>query len=178
MYLNSYLSKIGLVEMRLETATKLCSVVMALLILPLISLPSWAGEPLRVALNKTSVLRIESNVSNVSIGNPEIADILVESPRLILVVPKKTGETNLLIFDSKNAEIHNFDIIVSPQSLRHLTLYRSTTGVTTFNCDPRCTAVKTPGEPISSGGSSSTGTGGSGAGGLGGLGGLTAAVGG
>ena len=167
--------------MRLETTTKLCSVVMAALILPFIGPSSWAGEPLRVALNKTSILRIERNVSNVSIGNPEIADILVETPRLILIVPKKAGETNLLLFDSNNAAINDFDIIVSPQSLRHLTLYRSTTGVTTFNCDPRCTAVKTPGEPISggdsgSGGSASGGGAASGGDPLGGLGGLAAAL--
>ena len=175
MYLNLCMGKIGLVQMSLETIARLCLVVMAVLILSVFSLPSWAGEPLRVALNKTALLRIAHDASTVTIGNPEVADIVVESPRVILIVGKEAGETNLLILDANYTEIHDFDLIVIPQSVRHLTGHRSVSEVSTFNCDPRCTAVKTPGEALSSGGgsSASSGSGGSplSALGLGGLGG-------
>jgi hypothetical protein len=159
MYSNICLGKIELVQMSLETIARLCPVVMTVFILSVFSLPSWAGEPLRVALNKTALLRIAHDASTVTIGNPEVADIVVESPRVILIVGKEAGETNLLILDANYAEIHDFDVIVIPQSVRHLTVHRSVTEVTTFNCNPRCTAIKTPGASPSSGGGSSASSG-------------------
>ena len=125
------------------------TVVVAAFVLSVFGLPTMVGEPLQVTLNKTTILRIARNASTVTIGNPEYADITVESPRLIFLVGKEVGETNLLILDANDAEIHDFDIVVVPESRRHLTVHRSATEVTTFNCDPRCTAVKTPGEPLS-----------------------------
>ena len=128
---------------------KLCAVVMTALIFSVFGLPALAGEPLQVTLNKTTILRIARDASTVTIGNPEVADISVESPRLIFLVGKEAGETNLLILDASDTEIHDFDLVVVPESARHLTVHRGATEVTTFNCAPRCTPVKTPGEPLS-----------------------------
>ncbi len=128
---------------------RLCAVAMIALILSGFGWPALAGDPLQVTLNKTTILRIARDASTVAIGNPEVADISVESPRLILLVGKQAGETNLLILDASDAEIHDFNLVVVPESARHLTVHRGATEVTTFNCEPRCTAVKTPGEPLS-----------------------------
>ena len=120
------------------------------------------GQPLQVTLNKTTILRLASNASTVTVGEPAVAAISVESPRLIFIVGKEAGETNLLILDANNEELHNFDIVVVPEGQRHLTVHRGSSELTTYNCNPRCTPVKTPGEPLSGGASS----GGGGAGGL------------
>ena len=126
------------------------------------AMPATAGEPLQITLNKTTILRLAGNASTVTVGEPAVAAISVESPRLIFIVGKEAGETNLLILGANNEELHNFDIVVVPEGQRHLTVHRGSTEVTTYNCNPRCTPVKTPGEPLSGGASA----GGGGAGGL------------
>lgn len=135
----------------------ICIAVVTALMLSVLSFPALAGEPLQVTLNKTTILRIARDASTVTIGNPDVADISVESPRLIFLVGKEAGETNLLILDANDSEIHDFEIVIVPESRRHLTVHRSATDVTTFNCDPRCTAVKTPGEPLAAGAGAASG---------------------
>ena len=126
------------------------------------TVPLEAGQPLEVILNKTTILRLASNASTVTVGEPAVAAISVESPQLIFIVGKEAGETNLLILDANNEELYDFDIVVVPEGQRHLTVHRGSTELTTYNCNPRCTSVKTPGEPLSGGASA----GGGGAGGL------------
>lgn len=141
--------------------TAFMTLLMIFISIPL-ALPAGAGEPLQVTLNKTTVLRLASNASTVTVGEPAVAAISVESPRLIFIVGKEAGETNLLILNANNEELYNFDVVVVPEGQRHITVHRGSSELTTYNCSPRCTPVKTPGEPLSGGASA----GGGGAGGL------------
>ncbi|QOR38325.1 type II and III secretion system protein family protein [Billgrantia diversa] len=58
-----------------------------------------------VALNKAQVLQFPRAVRVVSVGNPEIADIVVMGSRQIYVLGKSTGTTNVVLWDqSENIE--------------------------------------------------------------------------
>jgi pilus assembly protein CpaC len=60
------------------------------------------GEPisqLSVEVDKTTVVRPGFQVKRVSVGNPEIADVIVTSPSEISVVAKASGETNVVLWD-------------------------------------------------------------------------------
>jgi pilus assembly protein CpaC len=60
------------------------------------------GQPitqLSVELDKTTVVRPGFQVRRVSVGNPEIADVVVTSPSEISVVAKASGETNVVLWD-------------------------------------------------------------------------------
>ena len=102
------------------------------------------AETIKVTLDKTRVLRVERPIATVSIGNNDIASVSVESLRLIFLTGKAVGETNLVILDKKGNEIANYDIVVAPETARHVTIHRGTTGVATLSCDPRCTTVANP----------------------------------
>jgi pilus assembly protein CpaC len=54
---------------------------------------------LSVELDKTTVVRPGFQVRRVSVGNPEIADVIVTSPSEISVVAKASGETNVVLWD-------------------------------------------------------------------------------
>ncbi len=102
------------------------------------------AETINVTLDKARVLRVERPIATVSIGNNDIATVSVESLRLIFLTGKAVGETNLVILDKKGNEIANYDIVVAPETERHVTIHRGTTGVVTLSCDPRCTTVGNP----------------------------------
>ncbi len=58
-----------------------------------------------VALNKAQVLQFPRAVRVVSVGNPDIADIVVMGSRQIYVLGKSTGTTNVVLWDqSENIE--------------------------------------------------------------------------
>ena len=102
------------------------------------------AETITVTLDKARVLRIDRPIATVSIGNNNIASVSVESLRLLVLTGKAVGETNLVILDKKGNEIANYDIVVAPETERHVTIHRGTTGVVTLSCDPRCTTVANP----------------------------------
>ena len=125
-----------------------------------------AAETLRVTLNKVEVMRIARAAAVVVVGNPEIAEVSVESPRLIIVTGRGVGETSLTILDSRDNEVAAFDIVVVPEAARHVTVNRSTTTTSTLSCDPRC--AKTQGPDAEEGGRGAAGGGSAGGGGSGG----------
>ena len=118
---------------------------------------SAVAETLTVTLDKTTVLRPAKDVSIVMVGNPDIADVSVESARLVFVIGLTVGETNLLLLNRKGREIASYDIVVAPELGRHVTVNRGADSVPTLSCDPRCTGVANPGNEES--GSSAAGGG-------------------
>lgn len=112
----------------------------------------WAAgayaESLTVPVDKTRLIRLDSDANIVLIGNPNIADVAIENPRLLFLVGREPGETNLIILDEGGSEILSQPIVVIPTVDRHVTLYRAT-GESTLSCDPRCTSVPNPGRGAS-----------------------------
>ena len=103
-----------------------------------------AGETIQVVVDKAEVLRLSVDASTILTANPEIIDLAVESPRLILLLGKRPGETSLIILDSKGKKILDADVVVVPNLERHVTVYRNTEE-STLSCAPRCAGVPTPG---------------------------------
>ena len=73
------------------------------------------GEPvtqLPVELGKATVVRPGFQVKRVSVGNPEIADVIVTSPNELSVVAKSTGETNVVLWDQSGRPHSLLDVQV------------------------------------------------------------------
>ena len=109
-----------------------------------------ADDVLKITLNKTSMLRFDVPIKSVIVGQAQIADVTIESRRLLLVTGKSAGETNLTILGKLGREIASFDLVVAPESERHVTIHRAADTVATYSCMPRCTVVKSPDDAESS----------------------------
>lgn len=72
----------------------------------------FAGE-LAVPLNKSHVIEVDVPFKRISIGNPEIADILPLTGRSFYVLGKKLGVTNLTLFDSRERVLTVIDVTVT-----------------------------------------------------------------
>ncbi len=107
--------------------------------------PARAGQdaPLSVTVDKAHILRLDRDASLVMVANPDIADVSVESPRLLFILGRAPGETNLYVLNSKGREILNTALIVVPNNEREVTINRNLSEGT-LSCDPRCARVPTP----------------------------------
>jgi hypothetical protein len=105
-----------------------------------------AGETIQVVVDKAEVLHLAVDASTILTANPEIIDLVVESPQLLLLLGKRPGETNLIILGERGREILVADVVVVPNLERHVTVYRNTEE-STLSCALRCASVPTPGQP-------------------------------
>lgn len=71
-----------------------------------------AQQSLDLELGKSVFVRSGFSVKRVSIGDPEIVDVLVLSSREIQVVPKKIGETNMIVWESSGTPSVILDVSV------------------------------------------------------------------
>ena len=112
------------------------------------------AKKLRVDINKTQVIELNQPATVVSVANPNIADVTVQSPRVILVIGKATGETTIHI-SHKDGRLLSYDVFVSPSTVDKVTVHLGSSAVQTLQCLPRCIPVGNSGSgPNQKGGSS------------------------
>jgi len=72
-----------------------------------------SSKAFEVPLYKSRILDMDKPVRKLSIGNPEIADILVLQANQVYVVGKALGTTNVVLWDSSNRIIATIDIEIT-----------------------------------------------------------------
>ena len=70
-------------------------------------------QRVRVTINKSRTFRVETAFSSIVAGSPDIADVKSLSDHLIYVQGKKTGTTNVILFDSSMKQIGILDVEVT-----------------------------------------------------------------
>ena len=73
---------------------------------------TYAGE-LIVAVNKSQVLRVDVPFRRVAVGNAEIADVLPLSDRMVYVLGKQLGLTNVSIYGEGDRPLAVLDVSVT-----------------------------------------------------------------
>jgi pilus assembly protein CpaC len=80
---------------------------------PLVSaMPTANVSNIQVPIFKSRVLTTRAPVKKVSVGNPDISDILVTSPTQLYLLGRSLGSTNVLLWDSRNRLIDSLDVEV------------------------------------------------------------------
>ena len=72
------------------------------------------GDILALTLNSGKLVQLDQPATSVFVGNPELADVQIQSPTIIYVFGKGTGSTNLFALDSQGRVLLN-----SPVSITH-----------------------------------------------------------
>lgn len=70
-------------------------------------------QRVKVTVNKSRTFRVETAFSTIVAGSPEIVDVKSLSDHLIYVQGKKTGTTNVILFDSSMKQIGILDVEVN-----------------------------------------------------------------
>jgi len=71
------------------------------------------GGEFVVPLNKSQLLRVDQSFEELSIGNPEIADVVPLTKQLVYVLGRKLGSTNLTVLGPQGRVIAVVDLVVS-----------------------------------------------------------------
>lgn len=110
------------------------------------SLASASDTIYRVDLNKTQILRLPAPAGSVVIGNPDIADVTVHSPHMIMVVGRGFGETNLVILDRQGDTMVDADVQVTAITPSNGVRLFKATSRETYTCAPYCQPSPTLGD--------------------------------
>lgn len=70
-------------------------------------------QRVKVTLNKSRTFRVDSAFATIVAGSPDIVDVKSLSDHLIYVQGKKTGTTNVILFDSSMKQIGILDVEVT-----------------------------------------------------------------
>jgi pilus assembly protein CpaC len=69
-------------------------------------------DVITVPLNKSRIFDLPTDVRDVLVGNPAVADVVIKTPRLVYVLGRKVGDTNVYFLDRKGRQILRLEIRV------------------------------------------------------------------
>jgi pilus assembly protein CpaC len=74
---------------------------------------AYDGRSLRVPLYKSQLVRLNGPATRVSVGNPDVADILILRSTQLYVLGKDLGTTNVLLWDRDDVLIDTIEVEVT-----------------------------------------------------------------
>ena len=80
---------------------------------PFTVLSGTGNTAVQVPLFKSQIVRLSSPVKRISVGNPEIGDLLIIGSRQIYIVGKSLGTTNVVLWNSKDQVIGTLNLEVT-----------------------------------------------------------------
>lgn len=95
-----------------------------------------AAEDIRVEANQARILRLARPADTVVIGNPAIADAVVQDARTVVLTGKGFGVTNIVIMDADGDAILDEQVVVG-RNAATTRIYRQA-NVQTLSCTPFC----------------------------------------
>lgn len=92
---------------------------------------------LNVTVDEAKLVPLKAPAAEIILGNPSIADVAVQSTRMIVVTGKSYGRTNLIVLDGNGKQILNQSVSVASNARGSVTLHK---GSATFSyyCAPDC----------------------------------------
>ena len=95
-------------------------------------------ELISVSVDSVELVQTNTPAAWIQIGNPQIADVSVNTSQSIIVLGLAVGETGLLLLDDRGEVIKNINVIVVPRAERQVRVYRGPSTVSTLSCHPDC----------------------------------------
>jgi Flp pilus assembly secretin CpaC len=122
-----------------------------------------AADALTVELDGARILKLDTPASDVVIGNPNIADVTVQTPNRLVILGRAPGVTRLIVMNDGTITMDT-QVVVHAKNLSAQVSVLAPDGQniteTEFACSDRCTVV--PGTKRTSGGAAGGGGGGGG----------------
>lgn len=88
---------------------------------------------IRLTPDRTHVLRLDQDAASVVVTNPAHATIALDSPRLLVIMPRMPGATSFTVLNAKGETVMTRDIIVSGAARQYVRVRKSCT-----TDDPTC----------------------------------------
>lgn len=115
-----------------------CLAVVAALLAIAVHPAAAAETAVDVLIDQATLVRLERPAAEIVVGNPSIADVSVQSGKVLVVTGKSFGETNLIVMDADGKVFVNRRLIVQEPRSGLVTMYRGSARQT-LHCSPYCT---------------------------------------
>ena len=99
-----------------------------------------ANSDVDVAIDEAKLIQLNRPAAEIIVGNPSIADVAVQSGKLLVVTGKSFGRTNLIVIDADGKEVINKNLSVQEPRTGLVTLHRGSAPFT-YYCAPNCTSA-------------------------------------
>lgn len=108
--------------------------------------PAARAEIFTVEIGKSKLVRLPDNQQPavVFVGNPAIADVVIERSGVVFVLGREPGETDMWILDDHGNALMHRPLVVTALSSRQISVFRGADEEQTLACNPRCSTVVTP----------------------------------
>ena len=94
----------------------------------------------RLAMHRSQVVRIPRPADTVVVGDPDIADVVLQDATTLVLTGKNLGETNLIILDEAGDPIVDETIVVAPPLNTTVSVF-TPEGRSDFRCSPDCSEI-------------------------------------
>ncbi len=81
--------------------------------------PVERGVALRLVAGKSTLLALPHDIVRVSVGNPEVADVVLTHPREVYLLGRKSGQTNLMLWGKGSpTRLHDISVSTDTETLK------------------------------------------------------------
>lgn len=81
--------------------------------------PVERGQTLQLVAGKSTLLPVPHDIVRVSVGNPDVADVVLTHPREVYMLGKKSGQTNLMLWGKGTVtRLHDVAVSADTEMLR------------------------------------------------------------
>ncbi len=106
---------------------------------------SAANDDVDVTIDQAAIIRLERPAAEIIVGNPSIADVAVQSGKVLVVTGKSYGRTNLIVIDADGKQVTNRALSVTEPGKGYVIVHRGASPYT-YYCAPNCTPSLTVGD--------------------------------
>jgi hypothetical protein len=99
---------------------------------------SAGSNDVQVLMDQAALVKLDRPAAEIVVGNPSIADVSVQSGKLLVITGKSYGETNLIVLDADGKVIIDRRLAVQDPRAGLVTVYRGSAHIT-LDCAPNCT---------------------------------------
>src|SRR5262245_37401186 len=78
--------------------------------------PEALLDHLRLPTGKSQVIALPGDAQEVLVGDPQIADVSISTPRRISIIGRKAGETNVYVLGPGGRDLARLEISVGPDA--------------------------------------------------------------
>lgn len=103
------------------------------------------GDDLIVKYDQSQLVHLPRAAAEIIVGNPTIADVVVQGGSLLVVTGKTFGITNIIALDADRAVIQEVRVLVQRDEVKVVNLQRGTQRQS-YNCTPQCNPSITVGD--------------------------------
>lgn len=99
------------------------------------------SDEINVTIDEAAIVKLARPAAEIIVGNPSIADVAVQSGKVLVVTGKSFGRTNLIVIDGDGKEVISKMLSVQEPRSGLVTLHRGPGARFTYYCAPNCTST-------------------------------------